>query len=130
MLFRDMQVVEGNTVKVSACCAISVGGDAVDGRAAGVAHQLSDSHSWLPGAVRGHLPGGQVGVDVFVQGEPALLDEPQRGDDGDWPADGGGLEESPGVDWLGGAFLSNAIGTRPVEFILIEDGDADAGTLW
>jgi hypothetical protein len=35
------------------------------------------------GIARGHFPGHQVFVDVAIEIEPALFDEPQGGDGGD-----------------------------------------------
>jgi hypothetical protein len=76
--------------------------------------------------VLGELPGFELGLDGGVEGELAVLDEAHGGHGGEGFADGRGLEEAGGGDGRA-VFFEDAVAFGPLDFAVVDDGDADGG---
>ena len=79
--------------------------------------------------VLGQLPGDELGVNVFVEREPPLLDLLQDGHRGDGLADRAGLEERPLRHGLARPRVFEAVTARPLHLEVFDDGDAHARRL-
>lgn len=66
-------------------------------------------------------------VDVVIERESVLLYETKRGHGGDRFADGCGLKEGVGLDGSIRLDVHDAVTFRPLNFEVLDDGDAEAG---
>jgi hypothetical protein len=95
-----------------------------------VAQEVGERHLLLRGElVVGQLPGGQAVVDVLVERELALLHLAQRDHRRHGLTDRPGLKERLGGGRLLRLDILEAVGARPLDLKVFEDGDADGGHL-
>ncbi len=78
----------------------------------------------LPGAIGRNLPRRQVFVDVLVQIQFALLDESHCSEREDWFANRSGLKQGRLSHRASFPPLLNPEPSRPVDLVIIYDGDA------
>lgn len=94
-----------------------------------MAEKLTERDPGLPGAIGRQFPGSEIHVDIFVQVDLALLNQPKGGHRGDRLADGAGLEECLGGNRLRLSRLLDAEAARPLNAAVIDDSDADSRRL-
>jgi len=105
-----------------------VAGKTVNREARAVAEDAADGDFFFYGkGVFGDFPGAEFDVDVFVEGELAVLHEAKRREGGDGFADGGSLEKGFGCDGFFGGDVGEAVGFGPDDLAVVEEGDADTG---
>ncbi len=99
-----------------------VAGEAVDRQAGGVAEEASQGDLLLPGEfVHRHLPGDEPGIDILIQGQLALLHQPQRPQGRHGLADRAGLEERGGRHRGIPTPLRHAIASRLDDLAVLDD---------
>jgi hypothetical protein len=100
----------------------------VDAQARGVRHQHAHRDGRIGDAGRRRkLPRLEVGVDVAIQVDPALVDQPQRRRGRDHLADRADRKQRVGVDGIVRPGFANAEADGVHDLAAPEHGDRDAG---